>query len=59
VPQYVYECPCGQIFDVIHSIHEDPDVECDNCGGYMFRKPQGAYTQFKGSGFYSTDKDNK
>lgn len=54
---YVYECACGQVYDVTHSIHEDPDVECDHCGGDMWRKPQGAFTQFKGSGFYSTDKN--
>lgn len=57
MPTYVYECACGQIFDVTHSIHEDPDVECDNCGGSMERKPQAAFAQFKGSGFYSTDKN--
>lgn len=57
MPTYVYECPCGQIYDVTHSIHADPDVDCDNCGGVMERKPQAASAQFKGSGFYSTDKD--
>jgi putative FmdB family regulatory protein len=56
MPSYVYECACGQVYDVTHSIHEDPDVECDNCGGSMERKPQVAFAQFKGSGFYSTDK---
>ena len=55
---YVYECPCGQIYDVQHSIHEDPDVECDNCGGGMSRKPTVASVAFKGSGFYSNDKNN-
>ena len=54
---YVYECACGQVYDVVHSIHEDPDVECDNCAGGMTRVPQAAATQFKGSGFYSTDKN--
>jgi putative FmdB family regulatory protein len=57
MPNYVYECACGQVYDVTHSIHEDPDVECDNCGGTMERKMQGAYVAFKGSGFYSTDKN--
>jgi putative FmdB family regulatory protein len=57
MPSYVYECECGQIYDVTHSIHEDPDIECDNCGGSMYRKMQGANVSFKGSGFYSTDKN--
>lgn len=57
MPTYVYECACGQVFDVTHSIHVDPEVECDNCGSTMERKPQGAFVSFKGSGFYSTDKN--
>ena len=56
MPSYVYECACGQVYDVTHSIHEDPEVECDNCEGGMLRVPQASYIQFKGSGFYSTDK---
>jgi putative FmdB family regulatory protein len=58
VPTYVYECPCGQIYDVVHSITEDPDVECDNCGGVMDRIPQAPRVSFSGPGFYSTDKNN-
>lgn len=56
MPSYSYQCGCGNQSDVTHSIHEDPEVECDNCGGLMERKPQVAFTQFNGSGFYSTDK---
>lgn len=55
-PIYVYECACGRIFDVIHSITEEPEVECDNCGSTMSRKPSIPSVSFKGSGFYSTDK---
>ena len=58
MPTYVYECPCGQIYDVQHSIHEDPDVECDYCGGGMERKPSFGAVTFKGTGFYYTDKNN-
>jgi putative FmdB family regulatory protein len=57
MPNYVYECVCGQVFDVTHSIHDDPDVECDNCGSTMERKPQAPAAQFRGSGFYSVDKN--
>ena len=56
MPTYVYECACGQIFDVVHSILEDPDVECNNCRGVMYRIPQAPEVNFNGSGFYSTDK---
>lgn len=59
MPTYVYECPgCGQVFDVTHSIHDDPEIDCDTCECTMRRKPQGAYAQFKGSGFYTTDKNS-
>jgi len=37
VPTYTYECSCGRVLDVRHSIHEEPEFECDNCGGAMER----------------------
>ena len=55
MPTYVYECMCGQIYDVQHSITEDPEIECDKCGGSMDRIPQAPTINFSGSGFYSTD----
>ena len=58
MPSYKYECACGQVWDVIHSIHDDPEFFCDHCGGVMERKISGiAAVQFQGPGFYSTDKD--
>jgi len=56
VPTYTYECACGRALDVRHSIHEEPEFECDNCGGPMERVIAAPAVQFKGSGFYSTDK---
>ena len=56
MPAYTYECACGQVWDVRHSIHEEPEFECDNCGGAMERVIAAPAVQFKGSGFYSTDK---
>lgn len=56
MPVYTYECACGQVFDVTHSIFDDPEVECDNCGNTMQRVISAPEIQFKGSGFYSTDK---
>jgi putative FmdB family regulatory protein len=58
MPTYTYECLCGQTNDVQHSIHEDPKIECNHCGGGMSRKPAVAAVAFRGSGFYSTDKNN-
>jgi putative FmdB family regulatory protein len=59
MPTYVYECPCGQIYDVIHSISDNPDIDCDHCGGEMSRIPQSPQVTFSGSGFYSTDNTPK
>jgi len=57
MPSYVYTCPCGTTQEVNHSITEDPDVECSECGGYMMRKPQLTVVTFNSGGFYSTDKN--
>lgn len=56
MPIYTYECACGQVLEIQHSMKEDPDIECDNCDGMMQRKPSVPQIQFKGKGFYSTDK---
>ena len=58
MPTYLYECVCGQAYDVSHSIHDDPKITCDYCRGGMVRKPGVAAVAFRGSGFYSTDKNN-
>lgn len=58
MPTYIYECPCGQIYDVTHSIHEDPEVDCDHCGQLMNRVPAPiAGIKFNGSGWYANDKN--
>ena len=59
MPSYKYECECGQVWDVIHPIDDDPEFFCDHCGSVMERKIQGITVTFKGSGFYSTDKDKR
>jgi putative FmdB family regulatory protein len=57
MPTYSYECECGQVWDVVHSIHDDPELECDNCAGSMTRKISPISSiKFNGKGFYSTDK---
>jgi putative FmdB family regulatory protein len=59
MPSYRYECECGEVYDVQHSIHEDPGIDCENCGGEMSRIPQSPQVTFSGSGFYSTDNTPK
>ena len=59
MPTYVYECPCGQTYDVQHSIHEEPEIECQKCGGEMSRIPQRTSVTFSSPGFYSTDNTRK
>lgn len=53
---YVYECHCGQVLEIQHSISEDPDIECNNCDSMMYRKIAAPAIQFKGNGFYSKEK---
>jgi len=55
MPIYRYECLCGEAYDVTHSITEDPQIDCENCGGDMSRIPQPPQVSFSGPGFYSTD----
>lgn len=56
MPVYTYECACGQVLDVTHSIFDEPEVDCDNCESTMQRVISAPNIQFKGPGFYSTDK---
>lgn len=56
MPTYRYECACGKSKEISHSIHEEPELECDNCQGAMVRVPQAPSVSFRGSGFYTTDK---
>ena len=57
MPIYVYLCAiCGDK-EIKQSITEKPHKVCPDCGSMEFRKVfQAAGVQFKGSGFYSTDK---
>lgn len=56
MPTYDYECACGQILEIQHSITDEPDIECNNCDGMMQRKISVPEIRFNGKGFYSTDK---
>lgn len=56
--RYPYKCPqCGIEFDVERSIHaEASSPSCPECKVEMWRVYTTPSIQFKGSGFYSTDK---
>ncbi len=56
MPTYSYQCDCGERRDVFHSIHESAQLECEKCGGPMRRVLTAPAVQFKGPGFYTTDK---
>ena len=58
MPTYRYECACGEGGDFTHSIYDEPQLDCKNCGGDMVRVPQAPSVSFQGSGFYTTDKNS-
>ncbi len=58
MPTYLYECNnCGQQFEVLQSIREDPLTICTNCGKEgIYRVVSGGIgVIFRGSGFYIND----
>lgn len=61
MPNYDYKCKdCGNIFEVFHSMSENPEIVCPVCGAKAQKKiGAGAGIVFKGNGFYVTDYKNK
>ena len=59
MPNYEYECKCGQSVSIFRSLTE-PETKpvCGKCSVEMKRLFGIAAAKFKGSGFYSTDKKN-
>ena len=61
MPTYDYRCTqCGEVMEVIHSIHHSPEIRCPKCDAEMHRLISGGCgIIFKGtpgqSGFYSLD----
>lgn len=59
MPTYEYLCECGQGVSIFRSVKDDEKKPiCAKCKVEMKRVFGLAATQFKGSGFYSTDKRN-
>ena len=59
MPIYEYKCENGHVFDVMQKMSEDPLKECVECGAPVRKVLQPVGISFKGSGFYSTDYNNK
>ena len=59
MPTYLYACECGDSIEINHSITEDPLIECQLCDQAMTRRVVKVGVEFKGSGFYSTEKREK
>ena len=62
MPTYEYKCSnCGNEFEIIQSMKDEPLKKCPKCGKNKLRKiiSGGVGVIFKGSGFYQTDYVNK
>ncbi len=56
MPIYEYRCDeCGDSFDVLQRMSDDPLVTCKKCGGTLRKVLHPVAIHFKGSGFYTTD----
>lgn len=56
MPIYEYRCDqCGDSFEVMQKMSDDPLVECEKCGGSLHKVMHPVAIHFKGSGFYTTD----
>jgi putative FmdB family regulatory protein len=56
MPTYEYRCDeCGNEFEAIQKITEDPLKSCSKCGGQVQRLIAATNFILKGSGWYKTD----
>ncbi|HEX2053380.1 MAG TPA: FmdB family zinc ribbon protein [Actinomycetota bacterium] len=57
MPTYEYRClNCENRTEVFQSFKDDPLTTCEVCGGPLRKVIHPVGIQFKGSGFYSTDR---
>ncbi|MBU1049245.1 FmdB family transcriptional regulator [Candidatus Bipolaricaulota bacterium] len=61
MPLFRYECKeCKNEFRVLYQQGDDAPITCPSCGGsHLQRLPSRVSVQFKGSGYYKTDRANK
>lgn len=58
MPNYEYECEiCGNDFEVLQKMSDEPIKTCPKCGGKVRRLIGSFAVSFKGSGFYVNDKN--
>ncbi|GBE40175.1 zinc ribbon domain protein [bacterium BMS3Bbin09] len=56
MPIYEYKCmKCGEQFEVMQKMSDDPLVECSSCGGDLKKMITNTSFVLKGSGWYVTD----
>lgn len=56
MPVYEYEClKCGDRFDELQRLSDEPLKKHDGCGGRVKRLLSAPAIQFKGTGWYITD----
>ena len=53
---YEYKCIEGHTMELSHPMDEEPEVYCGKCSGKMKKLFGTPWMNFKGTGFYSTDK---
>jgi len=59
MPIYEYRCENDHVFDIMQKMSEDPLTECVQCTAPVKKVLQPVGISFKGSGFYSTDYNEK
>lgn len=56
MPTYEYRCSdCSHQFERFQKMSDDPETQCEACGGAVQRILFPVAVHFKGSGFYTTD----
>jgi putative FmdB family regulatory protein len=56
MPLYDYKCVCGHSIEITHPISTKPEILCFKCAKQMSKGFSSPVINFKGDGFYSTDK---
>ena len=59
MPIYEYKCENGHVFDIMQRMSEDPLTECVQCEAPVKKVLHPVGISFKGSGFYTTDYNDK
>ena len=55
MPTYQYRCSCGATRELVHSMSDEPVIQCYMCEEHMSKSFFATPAVFKGRGFYKTD----